>query len=290
MLLLRLFLTLTLLCLSLSFCGLIPYASAQDQKQAEIRAAIAKGNSLMARNLYKQAVDEYEKCLEIDPENSYAKSNIVLAHNNWGIYHFNQGQYDLAKEQWQCALRLNPGDRLARYNLNVWQKTMARLGKSSDLNANRQVDEDDLSPPEPAVIILAPGKQPDQANKTGSSNAETDSIEPNRNEKVSETAHVSENKNVSPANSSAPPLEKYYDPGTDSGAKILPRKAEESGNPLKIDESINRLETKIYGQPRNEASVLKRLERMELDTFGKVNDAPITERVAKLKRYFSLED
>ncbi|PWT97215.1 MAG: hypothetical protein C5B53_08365 [Candidatus Melainabacteria bacterium] len=282
-----------LLVISLNALGQ-PGAQADEASYAEVRNDINRGNTYLSRNLFKQAIDEYEKCLELDPDNSYAKSNIVLAHNNWGIFYYQQGKYDLAKEQWETALHLSPNDRKARYNLGICQQAMARQGKSQEVEtaAIGEATEVKEKPPESTVIIInSPNTAKNQDEPPPVIKQTSDAfVEAQPASKDNALAQTHESKPAQPATSSHNSLDSYYDPGIESGAKLLPRQHSENETLPKIDESINRLETKIYGQPRSETSVLKRLERMELDSFGKVNDAPITERIAKLKRLFSIND
>jgi tetratricopeptide (TPR) repeat protein len=279
---------------------LFPAVRAWAVDSDEVRNSINQGNNYLNHNCFKQAIDEYEKCLDIDPDNGYAKSNIVLAHNNWGIFYFRQGKYELAKEQWQIALRLSPSDRKAKYNLDICQQALARMGKSQETgeqpnneHPNNEDSELKEKPAESAIVILNQGKhaqtqdeKPAQTIKNQAS--QTQGAAGETANPIEASAHA--NKDGSPAASSETPLNKYYEFGTESGAKILPRKHDDGEAVPKVDESINRLETKIYGQPRSETSVLRRLERMELDSFGKINDAPITERISKLKRLFSIDD
>jgi hypothetical protein len=157
-----------------------------------------------------------------------------------------------------------------------------------------EVTEVKEKPPQSAVVILNSSddaKNPDpDIPPTPKQNSDA-FVETTPARKENALAQkTQESKPAQPAASPNTSLDSYYDSGIESGAKILPRKHNDSEALPKIDESINRLETKIYGQPRNETSVLKRLERMELDSFGKINDAPITERIAKLKRLFSIDD
>jgi hypothetical protein len=65
---------------------------------------------------------------------------------------------------------------------------------------------------------------------------------------------------------------------------------ESNAAPGNVDFSLNKLETKIYGQPRPQPSVLKRLERMEIDSFGRASFGSITDRIDKLKKMYNVTD
>ncbi len=99
------------------------YAATPEQL-AEIRNHINRGNMLLGRRLFQDAIGEYENVLRIDPVNQIAKDNIALTHNNWGIYFFSARKYPEAKQQWEQALKLNPSDGHARRNLKILDQRM----------------------------------------------------------------------------------------------------------------------------------------------------------------------
>ena len=108
-----------------------------------------RGNSLMAKQLFQAALSEYQKCLVIDPGNATAKSNIVLLHNNWGIYYFRHNQYPDAQSEWQTALRLNPNDSKAKNNMLILKKELNRLG----VELSDQLPAQDKQPPQKQETI-----------------------------------------------------------------------------------------------------------------------------------------
>ncbi|MBX9668187.1 MAG: tetratricopeptide repeat protein [Candidatus Obscuribacterales bacterium] len=99
------------------------YAATPEQL-AEIRNHINRGNMLLGRRLFQDAIGEYENVLRIDPVNQIAKDNIALTHNNWGINFFSARKYPEAKQQWEQALKLNPSDGHARRNLKILEQRM----------------------------------------------------------------------------------------------------------------------------------------------------------------------
>jgi len=135
-----------------------------------IRALIEKGNSLLSHGSYEAAIAEYEKVLEKEPNNPYAKSNIVLAHNNWGITYFKQGKLEQAKKEWDTALKLDPNDKNAHNNIAVLKRELAKQGKTlDDIDTEKKAEaakkEKDKAAAEAApssavVILSAPQKQP----------------------------------------------------------------------------------------------------------------------------------
>jgi tetratricopeptide (TPR) repeat protein len=137
-----------------------------------IRALIEKGNALLSHGSYEQAIEEYEKVLDKEPNNPYARSNIVLAHNNWGITYFHQGKYEQAKKEWDIALKLDPNDRNGHNNIAVLKRELAKQGKTlDDIDTEKKKQAEaakkeqekkaaDAAPSSAVVMLSAPQKQP----------------------------------------------------------------------------------------------------------------------------------
>ena len=99
-------------------------ASAEDN--AAIRDHINRGNTLLARRQFQDAIAEYEAVLQLQPDYPIAKSNIALTHNNWGIFLYSQRKYAEAKEHWETSLKLNPRDGNVIRNLKIAETALAR--------------------------------------------------------------------------------------------------------------------------------------------------------------------
>ncbi len=84
----------------------VAQVSASDA--AIVREHVNKGNLFMGRAQFEQAIEEYEQALDADAGSMVAKENLVLVHNNWGIYLFQRHKYEEAKAQWEEALKMNP--------------------------------------------------------------------------------------------------------------------------------------------------------------------------------------
>jgi Tfp pilus assembly protein PilF len=102
------------------------FEAAHADETAEIRDRINRGNALLARRQFQEAIAEYEAVLDIQPGYSIAKSNIALTHNNWGIFLYSQRKYAEAKEHWETALKLNPRDGHVIRNLKIVENAMAK--------------------------------------------------------------------------------------------------------------------------------------------------------------------
>jgi Tetratricopeptide repeat len=410
-------------------------AQAVEAGVEKIRALIERGNYLMNRGQFQPAIDVYQQVLDLEPNNPYARANIVLAHNNWGIFYFHKGDLDLAKAEWDKALAIDSNDRNAKNNLLVLKRRLSQLGKSMDdlskektAKATAKAEEkkkeepgaapsgvvlltpqkkQDEQPPPPAettgVVLLTPQKKQDaQAGAT-----EAPAEKPPAQEVKAPAAEAPEAAHTAPVevakpietpsagrtraddeaeafrrmtstgggsysgseHGAAPPAISTFkpvprrrvgsptsfldDPGP---SKPAPAEAEQpistpqtssppptqtvtsssfqtqeeapapeekparkkkharepvadatnpewsqpsrspslggesSGGMGNVDSTLTKLETKIYGQPRPQPSVIKRLERMEIDSFGRASVGSITERIDKLKKMYNVID
>lgn len=123
----------------------LPAFGLTAEDQAEIRDLVNKGNALMSAGRYKEALDEYEAVLRIDPENHYGKANRVLTHNKWALSFFRQQKYKEAKQHWDIAHQLNPNDPTVNQNLKVLEFRLQKLG--IDLDAEERAQEEKGAPP-----------------------------------------------------------------------------------------------------------------------------------------------
>lgn len=105
-------------------------AAADDA--TEIRNHNNRGNMLLSRRLFQEAVKEYETVLQIDPSHAIAKGNLALAHNEWGIWFYRYKKYREAKEQWEIALKINPNDANVKRNLTLPNLRLAEPANAPD--------------------------------------------------------------------------------------------------------------------------------------------------------------
>ena len=94
---------------------------------------LQRGNAYFNLKEYESAIEDYEKTIELNPEN-------VAAYFNRGILYFEQGKYELAIKDYEKAIQLNPDFKtynnrgvsystLGKYNLAIQDYT-----KSIELN------------------------------------------------------------------------------------------------------------------------------------------------------------
>lgn len=129
-----------------------------DQLDAmKAREFLQKGNNHLNRLEFQHALDAYTECLLVEPNNRTAKDNIVLTHNNWGIWYFQKRKYKEAREEWEQALKLNPNDRNARQNMQVLRVTMSRMGLTDEGEKKTPPAKQAQDFPPSQAIILTPG-------------------------------------------------------------------------------------------------------------------------------------
>lgn len=139
---------------------------AETLEAMKAREFLQKGNNHLTRLEFQLALDAYTECLVLEPNNRTAKENIVLTHNNWGIYWFQKRKYKEAREEWEQALKLNPADRNARNNMQILRVTLSRQGLTDDGEKKQAPPKANTDFPPSQVIILTPGIK--SSNSAGS--------------------------------------------------------------------------------------------------------------------------
>lgn len=139
-------------------CVAVLPVSAESLEAMKAREFLHKGNVHLTRLEFQQALDAYTECLLLEPNNRTAKENIVLTHNNWGIYWFQKRKYKEAREEWEQALKLNPADRNARNNMQILRVTLSRQGLTDDGEKKQAPVKTNSDFPPSQAIILTPIK------------------------------------------------------------------------------------------------------------------------------------
>ncbi|MBA3856438.1 MAG: hypothetical protein C0507_05955 [Cyanobacteria bacterium PR.3.49] len=132
-------------------------AGAESLEAMKAREFLQKGNIHLTRLEFQAALDAYTECLLLEPNNRTAKENIVLTHNNWGIYWFQKRKYKEAREEWEQALKLNPADRNARNNMQILRVTLSRQGLTDEGEKKQPPAKANSDFPPSQAIILTPG-------------------------------------------------------------------------------------------------------------------------------------
>jgi len=271
--------------------------------QKTIRNVIGNANNLMARQLFSQALEEYQKCLDIDPGNTIVKANIVLLHNNWGIAHFHKEEYQLAKAEWEEALKLSPNDHNARNNIRILEQTLTQNGLNLNSLHNAKLEETGKGKEESdhsAIILLTPATKGNSHQKSFQ-DADTASEVSLPGYQTSATfkaplTDISEKHSgveILPGSDHSMVMPTEVKESTISNSTAKNAKLDQPMLPVAngeaqsgADDAIGTLERKIYGRALTELPIMKRLEKMELDSFGQISSAPIKERVSSLQKFF----
>lgn len=103
------------------------YATGQketDEAQAKIEKILERGLSYKERQEYAEAIAEFEKVLNLDPDHAQAKAYLeesrealqkqATFHLNEGIRYFNNQQLEQAIAEWDKVLAINPDNQKAR--------------------------------------------------------------------------------------------------------------------------------------------------------------------------------
>jgi len=270
-----------LLWLSLAATSLA-FGQSDRQKQLLIKSIIEHGNALMQKHAFKEALADYEKCVAMDPGNITARSNIVLLHDNWGVYYFAHNQYQDAQVEWETALQLNPKDAKAKRNMLVLKNTLAHMGLDLNTESNLIKQEKEVehnqnkSEGQSAVVILGGSKNEvpdkDYVNQYYSHEPGGNAISPKDSQIETRTAEPKANEQSAKIATPTPVRE----------AQVTKEPHDQS----MIEQTLSRIERKVYGRPLDELPVIKRLEKLEADNFGQISTLPILERVQKLNQLY----
>ena len=105
-------------------CGLLA-ASAQAvsaDERSDARAQVEFGIEVVQSGLWHEAIYRWERAVEID--DSYA-----AAWNNLGIAYEHEGMFDKAREAYERALDLDPGNMLIQQNYDLFREINDRLNE-----------------------------------------------------------------------------------------------------------------------------------------------------------------
>ena len=246
--------------------------------QMSAREHILRGNQFLNRRAFQQAIDEYQEALKLDPNNATAKGNILVSHNNWGMYYALKKDWAHANQEFETCLQIDPGFHDAQRNLTLLRRDMAkdsevsqdkpwdpRADEEKGINSfnaaakkteSKKVESKKPDQPEsPSAVILTPGIKSSTSKES--------------------TTQLDSNKDAQ-ANPSQAPAEANY-----GGQYFNINKSPVSGT---IEDQLSSVEVKVYGHKQEDMPVLKRLEKLEIDTSGTISQGTIKERLEHLKQ------
>lgn len=83
-----------------------PGGKTDDSTKSEIEGHFKEGVSYFVSSEWDQAVEKFQKVIELDPENIFGKT--AESHNNIGLIYWEEGLLDDAAVEFKAAVRINP--------------------------------------------------------------------------------------------------------------------------------------------------------------------------------------
>jgi Ca-activated chloride channel family protein len=112
---------------------LIRYRDAEIDAPKDTRIQFNMGNVFYRQGKFEEAEAAFVAATLSGDDISKAD-----AHYNIGNSHFKLNRYDKAVESYQRALELNPGDRDAKFNLELVQKLLNRAAENAQSGPSQQ--------------------------------------------------------------------------------------------------------------------------------------------------------
>ena len=91
-------------------------------ERSDARAQVEFGIEVVRNGLWKEAIYRWERAVEID--DSYA-----AAWNNLGIAYEHEGMFDKAREAYERALDLDPGNLMIQQNYDLFREINDRINE-----------------------------------------------------------------------------------------------------------------------------------------------------------------
>ena len=113
------------------------YTAAQSQAPGQVEAAYNTANTYYRQNVLDKAQQTLEQTLA-QPRNAIAE----FAHFNLGNIAYTAQQLDAAIAQYEAALRLQPDDRDAKYNLELALQQKQQQDQQQQQNKDQQKQQD----------------------------------------------------------------------------------------------------------------------------------------------------
>ena len=110
----------TLLAAALTLMLAVPVVSANSRSDA--KAQVEFGIEVAQRGLWQEALYRWRRATELDP--SYAP-----AWDNLGIAYEHEGEFDKAREAYEKALELDPGNVMIQQNYDLFREINDRANR-----------------------------------------------------------------------------------------------------------------------------------------------------------------
>ena len=98
-------------------------AAPRAQERSDARAQVDFGIEVARRGLWKEAIFRWERAIDIDPTYAEAWNNLAIAFEQ-------QGRLDEAREAYETALDLAPGNLAIEQNYDLFLEVNDRVSQS----------------------------------------------------------------------------------------------------------------------------------------------------------------
>ena len=115
------------------------YSEASQQKAKDFGSHYNLGNAFYRKEMYEDAIAQYEKSLE----NAENESQRVSALYNMGNAYFQQGNSKKAVDSYKKALKLDPDNDKILHNLRIAQKKEEKKQKQSEKKSQKEQNQQD---------------------------------------------------------------------------------------------------------------------------------------------------
>lgn len=95
--------------------GLLPASSLADSDSKRAKEQVEFGIDVARRGLWKEAMYRWVKATELDPSNASARNNLAVAYEQ-------EGEFDLADQEYKRALELDPESVYIRQNYELFRE------------------------------------------------------------------------------------------------------------------------------------------------------------------------
>jgi type IV pilus assembly protein PilF len=107
----------------------LPVHSWADSDSQKSKQEVEFGIEVARRGLWKEAIYRWEKAVELDQGNSSARNNLAVAYEQ-------EGEFELAEQEYKRALELDPDSIHIRQNYELFREAYEKR-KRKERRANR---------------------------------------------------------------------------------------------------------------------------------------------------------
>ncbi len=92
--------------------------------RSDAKAQVDFGISVAQRGLWREAIFRWKKAVEIDPTYAAAWNNLAIAYEH-------EGQFDSARDAYERALKLDPGNNFIHQNYDFFKEINDRAKRGT---------------------------------------------------------------------------------------------------------------------------------------------------------------